>query len=339
MGCEVSPLGFHLTPSIKEKICRGEYIYLLSLLPASKEFLAKSDKRVEDKTDEDRRRPIPRSFNNWLQAFCIFSSVLGEKFPEKCTGLFQHVDILLEAYKNFAGMAWFNYDDVFRQKLAVHRGLRWGMKDVGLWVSLMLPQRSAFSMQRQNQTSQLHKKGFCWAYNENQCKFANCRFKHECSWCSGGHPAQKFFCKLSGGALAQSSTREYLLKSMESGEVAKNAQIVRAYNGLGVDWVDNLSSVKDHPEVVVAKIEKECKLGRVAGPFDNPPFKNFRLSPLGVVPKKEKGAFRLIHHLSYPKEKELCSVSYAIFDQAVSLLVKCGEGALMAKCDVEAASR
>lgn len=50
-------------------------------------------------------------FFKWLQAFCIFSSVLGEKHLEKCTGLFQHMEHVLEAYNNFGGMGWFCYDE------------------------------------------------------------------------------------------------------------------------------------------------------------------------------------------------------------------------------------
>lgn len=85
MPCEISPLGFHLTNSVKEKIWGGGgFIDLLSLLPASKEFLAKSDRKSEERTEEDRRRSIPKTFQNWLQAFCIYAAVLGEQFPEKC---------------------------------------------------------------------------------------------------------------------------------------------------------------------------------------------------------------------------------------------------------------
>ena len=63
----------------------------------------------------------------------------------------------------------------------------------------------------------------------------------------------------------------------------------------------NLLSVLDNPEVVDAKLNKECEAGRLAGPFHHVPFNPFRVSPLGVVPKKTPGEFRLIHHLSYPR--------------------------------------
>ena len=54
------------------------------------------------------------------------------------------------------------------------------------------------------------------------------------------------------------------------------------------------------PEIVSAKLQKELSLGRMAGPFDSSPFDDFAISPIGLVPKKTQGAFRMIHHLSYP---------------------------------------
>ena len=108
---------------------------------------------------------------------------------------------------------------------------------------------------------------------------------------------------------------------------------------------NNLKSARALPEVLAAKIKKECEAGRVAGPFLAPPIPNLRVSPLGVVPKKAPGQFRWIHHLSYPKGSsvndfiapELCSVKYSSFDDAVSIVRACGRGALMAKCDVQSA--
>lgn len=93
-------------------------------------------------------------------------------------------------------------------------------------------------------------------------------------------------------------------------------------------FADNLKSARDNPEVLQEKISKEVSLGRMFGPFSSPPFANFRVSPLGVVAKKEAGKYRLIHHLSHPKRssvndgisKEDASVSYVSFDRAVMLV-------------------
>jgi len=62
----------------------------------------------------------------------------------------------------------------------------------------------------------------------------------------------------------------------------------------------NLISTSENPEVVDAKIHKELEAGRLSGQFMTRPLYPFQISPLGVVPKKTPGEFRLIHHLSYP---------------------------------------
>ena len=73
------------------------------------------------------------------------------------------------------------------------------------------------------------------------------------------------------------------------------------YDGPGnAMMAPNLLSAHQHPEVVDQYIEKELSSGRLAGPFPSSPFPYFRVSPLGVVPKKSPGEFRLIQHLSYP---------------------------------------
>ncbi|XP_075128011.1 uncharacterized protein LOC142201079 [Leptodactylus fuscus] len=63
----------------------------------------------------------------------------------------------------------------------------------------------------------------------------------------------------------------------------------------------------------------------MAGPFLEPPLAELKVSPLGVVPKKEPNKFRMIHHLSFPEgssvnegiDPELCSVVYTSFDAAI----------------------
>ena len=57
----------------------------------------------------------------------------------------------------------------------------------------------------------------------------------------------------------------------------------------GSSDANNLISATENPEVVDAKISKELQAGRLAGPFRIRPFYPFRISPLGVVPKKTPG--------------------------------------------------
>lgn len=87
-----------------------------------------------------------------------------------------------------------------------------------------------------------------------------------------------------------------------------------------------------HPDVFLEKLRKEVALGRMGGPFPAAPFDDLVVSPLGVVPKKEPGKFRLIHHLSFPKggsvndaiDQGACSVTYTSFDAAVGWVRRYG---------------
>ena len=80
-----------------------------------------------------------------------------------------------------------------------------------------------------------------------------------------------------------------------------------------------------NPRKVTDKLNKEVLSGRMIGPFDTPPFENFRITPLCLIPKKAPGEFRLIHHLSFPEGSsvndgipgELSSVHYATIDDAI----------------------
>ena len=120
------------------------------------------------------------------------------------------------------------------------------------------------------------------------------------------------------------------------------------YEGIRVSSdATNLLSARHNPEVVDAKLNKECEAGRLAGPFHKLPCYPFRLSPLGVVPKKTLGEFRLIHHLSYPRgssvndgiSPEHCSVSYATISDAIQHIKAAGPGCFLAKTDIKNAFR
>lgn len=108
----------------------------------------------------------------------------------------------------------------------------------------------------------------------------------------------------------------------------------------------NLRSAREHPEVISSSLRKELQLGRIAGPYKNPPHPALRCSGLGVVPKKT-GGHRTIMHLSAPLggsvndgiTKEDFSLHYTTIDDAVKLVLRHGRGALMCKVDLKSAFR
>ena len=109
----------------------------------------------------------------------------------------------------------------------------------------------------------------------------------------------------------------------------------------------NHKSALEHKEVVHEYIIKGQACDRIAGPFESPPLNNFKVSLLGVVPKSEQGKFRIIHDLSFPENNSVNSnipveysvVKYDSIDDVISLILKFGKGALMAKSDIKDAFR
>ena len=110
---------------------------------------------------------------------------------------------------------------------------------------------------------------------------------------------------------------------------------------------NNLVSASEHANIVDQRLAKEIQAGRIIGPFDNPPLHNLKASPLGVIPKKVQGEYRMIHHLSFPYggsvnyfvPPEFCSVQYATVDDAVQIIKRLGRGCALATTDVRSAFR
>ena len=88
-------------------------------------------------------------------------------------------------------------------------------------------------------------------------------------------------------------------------------------------------------------------LGRIIGPYTNPPLPNLICLPLNLVPKAgNPGKFHLIHNLAYPYDQssvnanipdENAKVSYQKFDVVIQLGLKHGPGWYAGKMDFDAA--
>ena len=98
------------------------------------------------------------------------------------------------------------------------------------------------------------------------------------------------------------------------------------------------------------KIMKEVGKRRFAGPYEDIPFEHYIQSPVGLVPKDNGKDTRLIFHLSYPRggdydsvnsgtPKELCSVHYPDFSDAILACLRLGIGCKIAKSDMSSAFR
>ncbi len=105
----------------------------------------------------------------------------------------------------------------------------------------------------------------------------------------------------------------------------------------------NLKSIQLNPLAAAEKIKKEVNLGRFSGPWKTSPIPDLIITPIGLVEKKVKGTFRLIHHLSWPRhghsvnsgiDRKYCIVKYNSFDSAIEMIAKKGKYTLLWKEDV-----
>ena len=108
----------------------------------------------------------------------------------------------------------------------------------------------------------------------------------------------------------------------------------------------NLPSCNEAPHAVDEYLAAELAAGRIAGPF--PPESPWitKISPIGLIPKKSPGTYRIIHHLSFPFgesvndfiSRECTTVTYGSIDQAVHAINEFSSP-FLAKTDIASAFR
>ena len=96
-----------------------------------------------------------------------------------------------------------------------------------------------------------------------------------------------------------------------------------------------LISAKQSPHIISTNLLKELRLSHTAGPFVSPPFPNFQVYPIGVIPKKHSTEWRTTFHLSFPKNQTTSvnshirptdySLHYITIDTAISIIQNIGK--------------
>ncbi len=204
----------------------------------------------------------------------------------------------------------------------------------------------------------------CFSFNNRKCSRPRCRYLHICNFCGGAHA--RVICPVFKAAnkkyknylstpvnVSRLATelahhpdrefREYLLLGLIQG-FNPGVECALAQNHI----CNNLQSALAEPDTVNDLIAKEVKSGFMIGPFDEPPFKIFRISPIGIATRKFSGKKRLIIDLSSPHNSTIPSINslipldefslrYHDIEQAVELIKIAGRGAWLAKLDITSA--
>ncbi len=102
------------------------------------------------------------------------------------------------------------------------------------------------------------------------------------------------------------------------------------------------SALRQH-EAISKKFDSELQKGRLAGPFDKPPFDNYMVSPMAAAAKKTPGEYRPIHNLSFPKgasvndsiDKEKGETHYQTMDNVIDSINQVGQGCSLIISDIK----
>ncbi len=109
---------------------------------------------------------------------------------------------------------------------------------------------------------------------------------------------------------------------------------------------NEISHDDEELNLIDSKLQVEIAENRIAGPFDEAPLPNFRVSPIFLVPKRVPGEFRLIHNLSHPKDDsindyipdEAAAVKYSKIDDAINIIQRNRwKAPFLAKTDIKGA--
>ncbi|KAJ1154028.1 hypothetical protein NDU88_006785 [Pleurodeles waltl] len=177
-------LAAHVAPEIKEKIWKGEFVDIFSLVRAKRREVETKEKDAKASSFGEKRQKIEENITNWLFIYNVFMSVMLEKKPETGIAMICYANKILKAHHLYGGNAWLEYDRDFRWAKVEDPAIGWDQTEVNVWLECVnnkLPSKQPFRAQYAND-----KKGSCWAFNRKICSrpTGTCKFRH--SLCIGG---------------------------------------------------------------------------------------------------------------------------------------------------------
>ena len=120
---------------IVQKIQSGEFVDLELLLPnpRAKLKVALSQRQdgvlvVQSLENLKKRKPRILVYPQWVEAFSVYTAVLGKKHPQFIPDLMAYQVLIKEASAH-GGARWLNYDREFREKAAAKKLRQWGERD------------------------------------------------------------------------------------------------------------------------------------------------------------------------------------------------------------------
>ena len=120
------------------------------------------------------------------------------------------------------------------------------------------------------------------------------------------------------------------------------------FNGVQSSLVSkNNQSILQFHNQAKEKIDSELRDGKINGPYDFIPLKNFKQNPISIIQKKDPSKFRLLVNLSYPYDHRSVNfnipqseskVSYSTILDAIKI-IRPMDKSFLAKADIKDAFR
>ena len=210
-------LASHLTKTITTAITNGEYVDFANLLPLfsllndtlnSQLSLKVGEQGLTIPLPSSSKRPRIATIDKWLDAFAISFSVLVSAHPLRASDLIAYQQLIRDAARKFPGMAWYVYDAEFRRRASHNLSLKWGERDVQLYLDTFtgLPKSGCRSCGNTDHFSDAcplstprsrdapSPADVCFNFNKGRpCARTPCPYKHRCNQpgCAAAHSGQE----------------------------------------------------------------------------------------------------------------------------------------------------
>ena len=186
----------------------------------------KGEECSDKHTRQAKGRKRVQDIEVWLQCYAVFVSVVARDSPETVPELMAYMVNIIRASQEYEGSAWSAYDAAFRRQAATTGHREWSKINTSLYTICFTgkARRSqrcegclsashktaecyvtdedpdmarrvravesavvAFSSTPQSSTSRARSQDICRLFNDRKCQFRNCKYRHACKWCDGGH--------------------------------------------------------------------------------------------------------------------------------------------------------
>lgn len=182
-------IALHVPLNVQEKIQKGEYIDLSSLLISKHETDEQTVVFIQDQLviKPKKQQVTITTIEQWSSAFIVYMYVYCKVHSSRCLELLKYMQMIrLGASRSIMG--WKSYDEKFRLRKARNPPSSWAIVDYELWILYMNRESNSTSDVHpipNNNQSQLK----CYSFNfEGFCTKQSCIYRNACIRCSGGHP-------------------------------------------------------------------------------------------------------------------------------------------------------